>query len=412
MKPRNRITGLARLAAVVAVASVASMSATARTRGTVIAQLQLPTPRPERINAEPAAVPHIESAPATAPQIDPRPLNDQPSIVAPAVTKDSLAPLDTQQAQAVSRELQRLERIASAPRTIGSTTPSAQAAWTLGLIYLHGAGVRRDTALAQRWFEQAARFGRESWAYAGLAWCQLEGCAGPADMAAAARAIEQLRPHHRARAEYLQWVLAKRQTPLQVATPGMNQDQVLELPNRQLLEKAAAAGDVNANIELGMDAVTNERFEQANQYFRRAGPQSQAAQENLQQLAARGNSPITLQPQSPLTSSALEALTTARKYHRGQGVPANFSEAIRFYRLAEQRGSVEARRMLALIYSRPAPGGGINPGWMLQLANVDVGTTIPTMGVLGTTHLLHREPTPLFDLMPSFWRDQLGQVGR
>lgn len=412
MNPCSRIARLASLVLVVLAAAALGASAIARTRATVVAQAQMAKPTQEHIEAEPVMVPQIESAPATVPHIDPRPRDDRPSIVAPPVTKDSLTQRDTQQAQAVDRELRRLLRTAEAPRTIGSTTQSAQAAWVLGLIYLHGAGVRRDTVLAQRWFEQAARFRREPWAYAGLAWCYLDGCTGPPDPSAAARAIEQLRPRHPARADFLQWVLVTRQTPLQVAKPGMNQDQVLELPNRQLLEKAAAAGDMHANIELGMDAVTNERFEQAEQYFRRAGVQSQAAQQNLQQLAARGSSPIQVQQKPPLAASAAEALTTARKYHRGEGVPSNFTEAIRFYRLADQRGSVEARRMLALIYSRPTPGGGIDPGWMQQLANVDVGTTIPTVGVLGTTHLLHREPTPLYDLMPVFWRDQLTQVGR
>ena len=414
MKPCTRISRLATLVlvSVVLAAAVPSANATAHTRATSIAQTQMPNPVQEHIQAEPATMPHIESGPVTVPSIYPRPPDDQPGIVAPPITNESLTARDTQQAQTVDRELQRLLRAAEAPRTIGSTTPSAQAAWVLGLIYLHGTGVRRDTALAQRWFEQAARLGREPWAYAGLAWCALEGCAGPPDPTAAARALEQLRPRHPARADFLQWVLAKRQTPLQVATPGMNQDQVLELPNRALLEKTAASGDMHANIELGMYAVTNEHFEQAAQYFRRAGPQSRAAQANLQQLAARGNSPINVQQASPISASAAEALATARKYHRGQGVPSNFTEAIRFYRLADQRGSVQARRMLALIYSRPAAGGGIDPGWMQQLAQVDVGTTIPTMGVLGTTHLLHREPTPLYDLMPVFWRDQLTQIGR
>lgn len=412
MKPCTRIARLASLTLVVLATTAASASATARTRAIVIAQAQMQKPAQEYIEVAPATMPHIESAPAKVLNIDPRPPGDQPSIVAPAINKDSLAPQGTEQAQAVDRELRRLLSTAEAPRTIGSTTRSAQAAWTLGLIYLHGAGVRTDTALAQRWFEQAARFGRESWADGGLAWCYLEGCAGPPDPAAAARAIEQLHRRHPARADFLQWVLTRRQTPLQVATPGMNQDQVLELPNRQLLEKAAAAGDMHANIELGMDAVTHERFEQAEQYFRRAGPQSQAAQQNLQQLAARSSSPVSTQQKAPLSASAEEALTTARKYHRGQGVPSNFTEAIRFYRLAEQRGSVQARQMLALIFARPAPGGGIDAGWMQQLANVNVGTSIPTMGVLGTTHLLHREPTPLFDLLPAFWRDQLSQVGR
>ena len=412
MNPRTRPARLAPLTMAVLASVALGAGASARTRATVVAQVQMAKPTQERIDAEPATVPHIESAPATVPHIDPRPRDDQPRIVAPPVTRDTLTTRDTQQAQAVDRELRRLLRTAEAPRTIGSTTQSAQAAWVLGLIYLHGAGVRRDTALAQRWFEQAARFGREPWAYAGLAWCYIDGCTGPPDPAAAARAIEQLRPRHPARADFLQWVLARRQTPLQVAKPGMNQDQVLELPNRQLLERSAAAGDVHANIELGMDAVANDRFEQAEQYFRRAGPNSQAAQDDLQQLAARGSSPIELHPRTPLTAAAAEALASARKYHRGIGVPANFTEAIRFYQLADQRGSVEARKMLALIYSRPAPGGGINPGWMQQLAYVDVGTTIPTVGVLGTTHLLHREPTPLFDLLPPFWRSQMALVSR
>lgn len=410
MKSCARIARLVSVLLGVLAAAVPGASATARTRAIVIALVQIPTPKQEKIEAEPATMPHIESAPVTVPSVDPRPLNDQPGIVAPAVMKDSLTRRDTPRAQAIDRELQRLQRAAETPRTIGSTRQSAQAAWTLGLIYLHGTGVRQDTALAQRRFEQAARFGREPWAYAGLAWCHLEGCAGPPDPKAAVRAIEQLRAHHRARADFLQWVLIMRQTPLQVAKPGMNQDQVLELPNRQLLEKAAAAGDVHANIELGMDAVSNERFEQAEQYFLRASPQSQAAQANLQQLAARGSSPIKAQQKT--SASVVEALTTARKYHRGQGVTSNFTEAIRFYRLADQRGSVEARRMLAMIYSRPAPGGGIDPGWMQQLANVDVGTTIPMMGVLGTTHLLHREPSPLYDLIPAFWRDESTQVER
>ena len=59
-----------------------------------------------------------------------------------------------------------------------------------------------------------------------------------------------------------------------------------------------------------------------------------------------------------------------------------------------------------------ATGGGFNPAWMQQLAYVDVATVIPTVGVLGTTHLLHREPTPLFDLLPPFWRSQMALVSR
>ena len=412
MKPPQAAAAFTPIALALLACAAFSQGASARTRATGVDDVQAPPPAQERIEPAPTELPLLDAAPTTAPAVAPRPLRDQPRIVSPPINRDSIAPREGASAVAVDRELRRLTRAAEAPRAVGSTVASAQAAWTLGLIYLHGAGVRRDPALAQRWFEQAARYGRQPLAFAGLAWCALDGCTGPPDAAAAARAIEALRPRYPARADFLQWVLLKRQTPLQIAKPGANQDQVLELPQRQLLERAAAAGDMHANIELGMDAVSREQFEQAAQYFRRAAPHSLAARQNLEQLALRGSSPIQPPASPTLSPAAAEALASARKYHRGQGVPANFVEAIRYYQLAAARGSVEAQRMLALISSRPMPGGGFNPAWMQQLAYVDVATVIPTVGVLGTTHLLHREPTPVFDLLPPFWRSQMAQVSR
>ena len=412
MKPPQAAAAFTPIALALLACAAFSQGASARTRATGVDDVQAPPPAQERLEPAPTELPRLDAAPTTAPAVAPRPLRDQPRIVSPPINRDSIAPREGASAVAVDRELRRLTRAAEAPRAVGSTVASAQAAWTLGLIYLHGAGVRRDPALAQRWFEQAARYGRQPLAFAGLAWCALDGCTGPPDAAAAARAIEALRPRYPARADFLQWVLLKRQTPLQIAKPGANQDQVLELPQRQLLERAAAAGDMHANIELGMDAVSREQFEQAAQYFRRAAPHSLAARQNLEQLALRSSSPIQPPASPTLSPAAAEALASARKYHRGQGVPANFVEAIRYYQLAAARGSVEAQRMLALISSRPMPGGGFNPAWMQQLAYVDVATVIPTVGVLGTTHLLHREPTPVFDLLPPFWRSQMAQVSR
>ena len=412
MKPPQAAAAFTPIALALLACAAFSQGASARTRATGVDDVQAPPPAQERLEPAPTELPRLDAAPTTAPAVAPRPLRDQPRIVSPPINRDSIAPREGASAVAVDRELRRLTRAAEAPRAVGSTVASAQAAWTLGLIYLHGAGVRRDPALAQRWFEQAARYGRQPLAFAGLAWCALDGCTGPPDAAAAARAIEALRPRYPARADFLQWVLLKRQTPLQIAKPGANQDQVLELPQRQLLERAAAAGDMHANIELGMDAVSREQFEQAAQYFRRAAPHSLAARQNLEQLALRGSSPIQPPASPTLSPAAAEALASARKYHRGQGVPANFVEAIRYYQLAAARGSVEAQRMLALISSRPMPGGGFNRAWMQQLAYVDVATVIPSVGVLGTTHLLHREPTPLFDLLPPFWRSQMALVSR
>lgn len=408
--PRRYITPMTIVGIVAGVVLYSPLQPWARPRALMVAQVDIQLPAPARIESPSGAIPRIEPAPLGTTRIEPRPVDEALRITAPPLVTGSLGSRDTR-ASVVDRELQRLLRQAEAPRNYGSTPASAQAAWQLGLIYLHGAGVRRDTALAQQWFARAARFGREPWAHAGLAWCALDGCSGPPDPAGAARAIAQLRQVHPGRADFLAWVLASRQAPLQVVRPGQMQDQVLELPARQLLERAAAAGDMHANIELGMNAVANDRIAQAEDYFRRAGPNSAAALADLSELRARGVSPVS-PPVAPPSASANEALAAARKYHRGEGVPSNFVEAIRFYRLAESRGSVEARRMLGLIYSRPAPDGSLNAGWMQQLAYVDTATVVPTVGVTGSNHMLLREPTPLFDLLPSFWRQQMTQVDR
>lgn len=374
----------------------------------------------------------LDIVPATPPQIErAAPANTPIDMVTPATPRIVLpaqsggagiqaAPVANDRItagepdrQAVRRELLRLTQQAGTPRNFGATNASARAAWQLGLIYLHGAGVRRDPALAATWFQRAAKFGREPWAYAGLAWCAIDGCEGPPNPATADRAIAQLRGSHPARADFLNWVLQARQAPLQVAQPGAGmQSPKLELPHRALLERAANANDTQAMVELGIDAASHERFDQAEQWLKKAAPYSAAARADLQELKLRAGS--MNQGSRPATASpgAAEALALARRYHRGEGVPANFSEAIRYYQLAQARGSIDARRMLALIYARPAPGGGILPGWMQQLAYVDPATTVPTVGVTGNTHMLQRDPTPLFDLMPAFWRQQMSLVGR
>ena len=86
---------------------------------------------------------------------------------------------------ALLKELTRLRRVAEPASGFGSTTAAANAAWTLGLIELHGGAVQRSPAQAQTWFERATRLGRQPLAYAGLAWCHIEGCKGPPDPAAA-----------------------------------------------------------------------------------------------------------------------------------------------------------------------------------------------------------------------------------
>lgn len=398
---------------VLLLASLLPLASIARPRATVVAQLELNPSPPQRMEPRSVHTPTIEpQSPRTAP-IEARPGDDTPKISAPPVAQDTLSARDGD-AQAVERELRRLQRSAEAARGANASMASAQAAWQLGLIHLHGAGVRQDAAEAQKWFERAARSGREPWALAGLAWCHIDGCLGPPNPAAAERELAQLRTRHPARADFLAWLAASRQAPVQLARPGAVQDAPAPpLAARALLERAGAAGDVHANLELGLDAFAQQRLDSAAQFFRRAAPRSPAAAANLREVEAR-IAQSSGKPEAPArrNGEAEAALAQARKYHRGEGVPANFSEAIRFYRLADQRGSAEARRMLALIASRPAPDGSFNVLWMQQLAHVDTGGSIPTVGAAVTAHQLQREPSPLFDLLLPFWQRRVMPVGR
>lgn len=371
-------------------------------------------PPPLRVEAGPPASSTIELQPAVPPRIEARPRDDRPVLSAPpAVAPEPLLlPGDGRASAAVERELQRLMRVAYAGGAYGTTPASAQAAWHLGLIQLHGAGVPINMALAQQWFARAARLGFEPWAFAGLAWCEMQACAGPPDLAAAEHALARLRPAQPARADYLSWLLAVRQNPLIAPGPAsLTPGPAEREPQRQDLLRAAAAGDLQANIELGIEAFAEERLAQSAQYFRRAAPRSVVASANLGTVQARLDAKLSPPASTAPENDAQAALAQARKYHRGEGVPANFAEAIRFYRLAEQRGSDEARRMLALIASRPAPDGGFNVQWMQQLAHVDPSATLPGVGT-GALQPLQREPTPLFDQLPPVWQKRVTPVLR
>jgi len=244
----------------------------------------------------------------------------------------------------------------------------------------------------------------------------MEGCHGPPDADAARRAIVRLRATHPGRADYLDWVLTTRQTPLQIASPrnttqAMMEPELQPLPHQRLLERAEAEGDLQAKIELALNDVANNRVDDALRAFERLARQSRAARDNVQLLQARANSSPVLRSNLTAQSSVQDLLAGARAYHRGDGRPANYVEAIRLYRLAADKGSAEARKMLELIYSRPTSTGSIDIGWMQQLAYANTATMIPTVGIRANTSMLYREPTPLFDLMPPEWQARVHAIG-
>lgn len=291
------------------------------------------------------------------------------------------------------------------PKGASGSLAAGNAAWTLGLIYLHGAGVPQDAAQAYLWFDRAVLLGARQ-ALAGMAWCAIDGCASLPNPANADRWTTPLRSVNRPLALYLEWLAQDRLTPLRTATLDL-QNSALEPATNDLkiLLTAAQAGNIHALIELGLDAVARQEPEKALRYFQRAADSSEVAAINASLVAQL----LQSEPQgkSDASKPGLELLTEAQRFHRGDGVPVNYSEAIRLYRLAAAKGSPEAERMLALIYSRPLVNGGFDLAWMSQLGALDLSQAAPSLRTPSQKRQLQRERTPLVDLLPAKWRGRI-----
>ena len=289
----------------------------------------------------------------------------------------------------------------------------ASASWVLGLLYLHGIGVATNSADAASWFERARTLG-EPLAFAGLAWCEIEGCQGAANPVAARPWIALLRPVNLPRAQYLQWLVETRLAPLQIAAPGLrNEMAVAVLPSRPLLLSAAQGGDIQAQIELGFESVAANRLADAQVYFRAAAPRSSVAAANAALLSDRiAGFSNTSRPTAGANVSSNDTLALARRNHRGEGRPANFAEAIRLYRIAQSQGNDEARKMLELIFSRPGPNGQIDIAWMQHLAYVNLSGEAVSLDSATAWQTLRREPTALSDLLPQTWRQYASGLRR
>jgi TPR repeat protein len=331
-------------------------------------------------------------------------LNGGSHTPGPELRNDSAKTLSPMQHQ----ELLQLQEMANSTAQAGhANVLAARAAWVLGLMYLHGTGVQADVVQAHQWFEQAYDQG-ERMASAGLAWCALQGCISMPNLPAANKWIAILRTVDPGRARYLEWLSKTRLAPLPVLSPEQDSPQAGMLGHRQLLVNAAKGGDVNAQIELGLESAALNRLDKALRYFQAAAPRSWVAADNAaivkeHMTLQRAKSGMEIKPPAP-GHNAEALFKEARRYHRGEGIPVNYNEAIRLYRMAQAEGSVQAQRMLNLIYARTSPEGQLDLAWMRQLSEADVSTSTPHMGQSTGPKLLHREPTPLYDLLPKLWK--------
>lgn len=294
----------------------------------------------------------------------------------------------------------------------GSDIAPADAAWLLGLLALHGLAMPADAQQAQHWFERAQMLGHPM-AAAGVAWCQLAGCTGAPNPSAAMHWIVRVRRTDPALAKLLEWHAVKALAPLTEASnpspawptatePPMAAPSVARL--HRLLSEASSAGNAQAGNELGLEYLAEGRLDQALAQFQAASARSEAAAANAALLASRLKASPANHAKPPRYSAA-DWYAEARRYHTGDGVPANYAEAVRLYQIAASAGDPNARRMLSLIFSRPAPDGTLDVAWMQQLAAIDIGPSgLPQGSGLVTPHGWQRDPSPLYGLVPAEWR--------
>lgn len=331
-----------------------------------------------------------------------RPASSPAQAAAPAIDPAQMLPAGPALGAGAERALphpalQQLRAQAEGAGAPGKGEPAARrqaqrdAAWLLGLLSLHGAGTPLDPAAARRWFQRAQELGHPL-APAGLAWCALDGCGEAPQPIAAAPWIAQLRRADSARASYLEWLRGRQLAPLSGSRPTAAD---------AMLARAAAAGNAAAQVEYGLALLEGDQRDAALRQFRQAAARSPAAAANAQWLQGSVGAGAPAQD----ADAGAQWLAQARRYHRGEGVPANYTEALRLYQRAANAGSPQARRMLQTIYSRPAPGGAVDIGWMQQLARLDLdalGQAQPA--ALAAAHAFARDPTPLYDLVPAQWR--------
>lgn len=336
-------------------------------------------------------------------------LESQPHQSGPELSSQNLPVVSTSKKIALAR-LNALASQAEAASVSSkkSTTESANAAWILGLLYLHGNSVPVDASRAKYWFQIAWQQG-EQMASAGLAWCEMAGCDMPPDLSKARFWRSKLLHINRPRSLYFEWLGQAKLAPL-----GMSNDSDLkagyyQIPKRELLVEAANAGDIQAHIELGIESASKNQLDEALKHFVFAERQSNVAANNATQIRAKiANENSMNKLESPKAGSkelAESNLEQARRYHKGDGVPANYSEAIRLYKKAADLGNPQAKKMLILIFSQTGENGAINILWMQKLGQMDISGSTLQLSSINEPVFLTREETGLADFIPQFWRD-------
>ena len=249
-------------------------------------------------------------------------------------------------------------RPASTPRSDG-----VEGLLRSGLDYYQNAGVPMAPALARQRWKQAAETG-DARAMVAYGWLLANGIGGLRDVEQAREWITEARVAGLARATFVASLLEGRISGAKKRVESM-----------QLLEQAARDGDPLATNNLGVALELEGNLTGARGLYEAAALQGNAtARENLERLHRLARpvdginlSRLRLQADDGDTDAMLQL---AQRYHRGEGVPQDYAQAILYYRRAADGGSVRAREFIALIFSRaPRDKSQLyDPAWMRELA--------------------------------------------
>ena len=284
--------------------------------------------------------------------------------------------------------------------SIAPTPKEAEALWVMGLLYLHGIGVTPQLRRSQQLFE-LAWFGKERKAALGLAWCAIDGCGSVGNQSLSTLWLTEVAQLDQGRASYLEWYRLNQLAPISQSSASEPDKEPVSFNHHDLLNKAMKTGDTQAQIEFGIEAASRNDLKTALQYFQLAANRSLTAKRNAELIKEQMSLNSLAQAKTNKNSSQSELLLKrAIQFHRGDGVPSDYYQAIQLYKESAQLGNERARRILKLIFSKPGGDNTIDIAWMRQLSQTDILTGKSDSHPLIGPKLLLRDPTPISDYLP------------
>ena len=262
---------------------------------------------------------------------------------------------------------------------------NAEAALKLGFKHYSSKKKPQNYGEAYRQFKIAADSG-DGRGILAVGYCLIDGLGVTRNPQLARNYLTQAKNLGYARASYLLSLLEK-----SIGTPQA------KLKIQRHIQDAVAGNDAVAANALANEYLALGETSTARLWYERAMDLgSRAAGRNLERISqasqqqGRVKGSIEKLKQASVKGDADSSYILAVRYHRGLGVPVDFGQALRYYRLATQQGNASAAQMLSLILSRSTPAQPINAAWMQELSRtmstpaiaVDTpGTMTPVVGL-------------------------------